>query len=285
MTQAAEALHVTQPTLSSQIRSLERALGEDLFLRTGRSLVLTEVGRRVDEYAEEIFSLGRQLLADVEGRRTGKPVRLEVGLVDAVPKLVAYRLLEPALDSSDSVHVVCREGKLDDLLARLALHRCDVVLSDVQAGPSASVQVFHHLLGECDVTVFGVRGLAERFAGGFPESLDGAPFLLPTEGTAMRRSLDRWFETNGVSPRVTAELEDGALLKAFGQAGRGLFAIPSAISDEVTRQYGVEVVGRLEEVKERFWAITVERRIAHPVVAELSRAARSDLLGGAATSD
>lgn len=276
---AAAELRLAQPTVSGQIRALEEALGEKLFNRTGRSLVLTDTGRIAFRYADEIFTLGRELLDTLRGRPTGKPVSLTVGVADAVPKLIAYRLLEPALHLPEPVHLVCREDRVERLLGELAIHALDVVISDAPVGPHVKVRAFNHPLGECGVTFFGAPRLARGFRRRFPHSLDAAPVLLPTEGSALRRSLDQWFNSLDIRPRVVSEFEDSALLKVFGSKGIGLFPAPSAIEAEIRRQFGVAVVGRTDAVVERFWAITVERRLNNPAVAAISAAARQRLFG------
>lgn len=274
---ACEQLHLAQPTISAQIRSLEESLGAKLFAREGRGLALTDTGRVVYRYADEIFSLGREMRDTLRGRPTGRALRLAVGVADVLPKLVAYRLLEPALRLPEAVQIVCTDGKPDELLGELARHKLDIVLSDAPLGPGAKVRAFNHQLGECGVSVLGSAALAKAHGGAFPESLDGARFLLPTEGTALRRSLDHWFDARGLRPVVAAEFEDSALLKAFGQAGAGLFVVPSVIEVEVCRQYQVEPLGRIEAVRERFYAISVERRLKHPAVVAISEAARREL--------
>ena len=279
VTRAAAELRLAQPTVSTQLRTLEEVLGEKLFARTGRRLVLTDVGRLVFRYADEIFGLGRELLETVKGRPTGQPMRLTVGIADAVPKLIAYRLLRPALAVAEPVRIICREDKPDRLLAELAIHELDLVLSDAPIGPTTKVRAFNHLLGECGVTFFGTPALARTCRRGFPRSLGGAPVLLPTDNTALRRSLDDWFESEGVRPRVVSEFEDSALLMAFGQAGMGIFPAPSAIERQVRSQYGVVVVGRLDAVCERFYAISGERRLKHPAVVAISEAARQRVFG------
>ncbi len=276
---ASAELRLAQPTISGQIRALEDSLGEKLFRRVGRRLVLTEMGHTVFRYADEIFSLGRELLDAVKGRPTGRPIRLLVGVADAVPKLIAHRLLEPALRLPEAIRIVCREDKPERLFAALSVHALDLVLSDAPIGPGINVRAFNHLLGECGVTFFGSARLAAAHRRGFPRSLDGAPVLLPAENTTLRRSLDQWFDAQGVRPVVTSEFEDSALLKVFGQAGVGLFAAPSVIEAEVCRQYGVRVVGRVASVRERFYAISVERRLKHPAVVAISEAARGKLFG------
>jgi LysR family transcriptional activator of nhaA len=274
---ATQVLRLAQPTISAQIRSLEGQLGERLFARQGRGLVLTEAGRTVYRYADEIFGLGRELLDVVKGRPAGRPARFSVGVADVVPKLVAHRLLEPALRLAGSLRLVCREDHAERLLAALALHEVDLVLSDAPIPPSVRVRGFSHLLGECGVVIFGAPKLAAARRRGFPRSLDGAPFLLPVEATSLRRALDSWFEARGMRADVIGEFEDSALLKVFGQAGRGLFAGPAAIEREICAQYGVRVVGRIPEVRERFYAISPERRIRHPAVAAITEAARDRL--------
>jgi len=277
VTKACGVLNLTQPAISAQIRTLERSLGEKLFEKRGRLLALTETGRLVYRYADEIFTIGRELQETLAGRPSGRPARLTVGVVEALPKLVAYRLLEPALRGPDPVHLVLREDRLERLLADLAVHALDIVLSETPIPPSTRVKAFSHLLGECGVTIFGAPQLADAHRRRFPQSLDGAPFLLPTDNTTLRRSLDQWFDRHGAAPRVVAEIEDSAVLKVFGQEGAGLFAAPTAVEREVRRQYGVRVVGRIAEVRERFYAISAERRIRHPAVLALTSAARDEI--------
>lgn len=277
VSKAAAELRLAQPTLSGQIRALEDNLGEKLFQRVGRRLVLTDVGQAVYRYADEIFSLGREMLDMVKGHPAGRPLRLVVGIADALPKLVAHRLIEPALRLPESIRLVCREDQPERLLAELAIHQLDVVLSDAPAPPSVRVKAYNHLLGECGVVFFAAPDLAARFRRGFPRSLDGAPFLLPGENSAMRRALDHWFAANDIRPRIASEFDDSALLKVFGQAGAGVFIAPAAIEEEVRRQFGVRVVGRTDDIRERFYAITVEKRLTNPAVVAISSAAKVDL--------
>lgn len=280
VTRASQQLHVAQPSVSSQLGDLESALGLKLFDRQGRRLVLTEAGRAAYRYADQIFTLGREMQDVLARSAADVPVRLVVGVSQVIPKLVAERLLRPALAVAPEVHLVCREGRLPDLLAELALHRVDVVLADEPADPHVRVRAYSHLLGEGGVTFFGeARFTALR--NGFPKSLDGAPMLLQTEGTAVRRELNQWFDTLGVRPRVVGEFEDSALMKVFGQRGMGVFAAPRVIEAEVVRTCGVEVIGRTEEVRERFYAISLERRLRHPAVVALAASARRDLSGAA----
>ncbi|MFN8641090.1 MAG: transcriptional activator NhaR [Candidatus Binatia bacterium] len=276
---ASAELRLAQPTISGQLRLLEDHVGAKLFHRVGRRLELTDVGRMVYRYADEIFTLGRELTDAIRGRPTGRPLRFAVGVADQLPKLIAYRLMEPALNLPESVRLVCQEDKTDRLLADLAVHALDLVLSDAPLSPTVNVRAFSHLLGECGTTIFGAKPLATRFRRGFPRSLDGAPFLMPTDNTVLRRSLDQWLAQQGLRPRIVSEFEDSALLKAFGERGVGLFAAPTAIEAEIRRQYGVQVVGRVEQVRERFYAISVERRLKHPAVVAISEAAREKLFG------
>lgn len=279
VTKAAEVLRLRQPTVSEQLKNLEESLGEQLFDRSRRRLALTDSGRLVFRYADEIFHLGQELQDTLAGRPSGRPSKLRVGVSDVVPKLVLHRLLEPALRMPEPVQIVCREDKTDRLLAELSVSDLDLVLADVPLGGQARVRAFNHLLGECGVSFFAVPELAKAHRKQFPASLDGAPMLLPTDNTLLRRSLDHWFDAIGVRPRVVAEFEDSALLKQFGQHGEGVFTGPSAIEHEIIDQYGVRVLGRTEHVVERFYAITVERRIKHPAVRAISDAAHESIFG------
>lgn len=275
---ASETLRLAQPTLSGQIRKLEAALGETLFVREGRSLVLTETGELVYRYAEEIFSTGREMMDALRGRPTSRPAKLLVGVADVVPKLIAYRLLHIALTLETPVQLVLNEGKTDDLIAALAQQRYDMVLTDVPLGAQNRVKAYNHPLGSCGVGFFAEPSLARRYRPGFPASLDGAPMLLPTSNTALRHSLDRWFDHVEIRPEIVAEIEDTALMKVFGQHGAGIFAAPIAVRDQVKEAHGVHLVGSTDEVREHFYAITVERRIMHPAVAAIAEAARSGML-------
>ncbi|WP_428266153.1 transcriptional activator NhaR [Haliangium sp.] len=275
--QASKALSLAQPTISGQIRTLEESLGEKLFTRVGRNLVLTDVGHIVYHYADEIFSLGNELLDTLKGRPSGRPLRLCVGISDALPKLISHRLLAPALTLDEPVQVVCKEDKTERLLAELAILGLDLVLADGPIAGTARVTAFNHLLGECEVSFYATAELARGRLRGFPGSLDGAPMLLPTGNTLLRRSLEQWFEAEGVRPNLVGEFEDSALMKVFGQHGAGMFPAPSVIAGEICKQHGVRVVGQTDAVKERFYAITVERRIKNPAVAAISEHAREAL--------
>jgi LysR family transcriptional regulator, transcriptional activator of nhaA len=277
---AAEELRLSQPTISNQLKALEGSLGVKLFERQGRRLVLTALGRTVQRYADEIFRTGRELQAAVKGMPTGQRLRLSVGVADVIPKAVAERLLRPAVEKIPELTLVCREGPLPQLLGALALHELDVVLSDSPAGEAVKVKAFNHLLGECGVGVVAAPALA-GLKRKFPRSLDGAPALLPCAGTSLRRGLDAWFEEQAVRPVVVGEFDDSALLKAFGGRGLGFFAVPTVIEAEVCAQLGLVGLGRIDEVRERYYAITVERRLRHPAVVALADVARQETFAAA----
>lgn len=277
ISRAAEHLRLAQPTVSAQVRQFEHALGETLLERRGRQVAVTEVGRLVFRYADEIFGLGRELQETLKGRPTGRAPRLRVGVANAVPKLIVYRLLRPATEGETPMHVMCHEGQPEELLAQLATHALDVVITDVPAPAYSRVRVFSHLLGESGTSFFAVPALARRVRRGFPESLRHTPLLLPMATTALRRSLDQWFDSLGLSPVIAGEFEDSALLKAFGESGRAVFPAPTAIAREVCQHYGVVIVGETDAVRERYYAHSAERRVTHPGVVALSTAARVDL--------
>jgi len=274
---ASEKLMLAQPTISGQIRELENALGQKLFRRRGRYLALTDAGRMVYRYADGIFALGRELIDTMKGRPAGSPVRFNVGVADVLPKLVAYRLLDPALDLPERVRLVCYESTQPELLARLAIHDLDLILSDSPVSPDHQVRAYSHLLGECGVSLFGTQKLADSYRRRFPRSLDGAPFFLPTSTTVLRRDLDQWFEANEICPVILGEFDDSALLTVFGETGAGVFAAPDVIEKEIRQHYAVQVVGRIASLRVRFFAISVERKVKHPAVVAIAGAAREKL--------
>ncbi len=276
LTRASAELLLTPQTVSTQIRDLEKGLGVELFSREGRRLVLTDIGRVVYRYANEIFNIGREIQDVVRGL-PGRAMYLAVGVADVVPKLIAHHLIEPAIQLKEPVRVICREGRTDRLLSELAIHKLDVVLSDTPIPPAVKIRAYNHLLGESQVTFMASDRLARNCRKGFPESMNGVPILLPTEGTTLRGTLEQWFDRLEIRPMVVGEFEDSALLKAFGQAGVGVFAVPSVIQDEVGRQYGVEPIGVVEGIVERFYAISLERKVRHPAVAAVCIAAKSVL--------
>ena len=262
VSRACEELRLAQPTISGQIRALEGVLGEKLFARSGRHLVMTEMGRVVFRYAEDIFSLGRDLISTVKGHGSGRPLQL----------------LKSALKTAHPTRILCWENKLDHLLAELAIHGLDLVISDTPAPPSIKVQTYNHVMGESGVTFFSTANQAAKYRRAFPKSLSGAPVLLPTPNAMLRRLVDEWLVRRGIHPTVMGEFEDSATLKAFGQTGYGLFPGSSVMEKEICRQYRVQVVGRLDSVKQRFYAITVERRLKHPAVLAIVEAARQEIL-------
>ncbi|MEJ2482242.1 MAG: LysR family transcriptional regulator [Gemmatimonadota bacterium] len=285
ITAAGRFLGVSQPAVSAQVRGLERALGERLLRKSGRTLVLTEMGQLVYRYADEIFSLGRELTETVRGQPSERPLRLTVGMVQALPKMVAWQLVSAALRMETPVRLVVREDQPDVLFGELALHAVDLVLSDAPLPRPLGIRAYDHSLGDCGVSILATSDHAGRYAGGFPASLDAAPLVLPTPNTMHRRSLDRWFDEQGIRPTTVAEIEDSAVLKVFGQEGVGLIAVPTVIETRVCDQYGLAKVGRIESVRERFYAITAERRIVHPAVAAILESARAHLFPADSTPE
>lgn len=277
ISRATKSLHLTQPTISAQLKTLEKTLGARLFVKMGRGLALSETGHLVFRYADEMFRTGRELAEALSRGHGDVPSRLVVGVSDSLPKLTTLKLLQPALAIAPVFRLTCRIDKVDRLVADLAVHALDVVLADSPASPSLPVRVFNHLLGECGVTVFATAGVAEKFRRKFPASLNDAPFVLQTENTAIRRSFDAWCIANDIRPHIVCESEDAALLQVFGQEGMGLFLAPTVVEARIRKHYGVRVVGRLPTVTEKFYAISVERRLAHPGVVALSVAARTRL--------
>ncbi len=273
--QASKELHLSQPTISAQVKLLEQSLGTKLLQREGRRLVLTEAGRMVYRYADEIFLLGKELQLALDGKAVGRRLRFTVGIAEVIPKLIAERLLQPAFAAVANLQVECREGPLEQLMTQLKLHELDVVLSELPAS-GGSVRAFSHSLGETGISFVAPAKLA-HLKRGFPDSLDDAPVLLPSSASVVRRALDAWFDGKGIRPRVIAEFDDSALLKVFGQRGLGFFVAPTAIEHEVCRQYDVTVIGRTEEIQERFFAISVERHLKHPAVLAIAETAREKL--------
>lgn len=276
---ACEELRLAQPTISAQLRALEESLGEKLFSRQGRKLVLTDSGQVVYRYADEIFALGRELTDVLKGRPRNRPVRLIVGVSDLIPKLIAYRILEPALAMKGGVQIECYEDTAEKLLLSLSAHEFDLVLTDAPAYSVARVKVFNHLLGSSGVALFAAPPLARFYRKKFPASLTGAPFLLPMKNSTLRQILDQWFETHSVRPRIVGEFQDTALLTAFGQAGNGVFAAPLAIEREVRTRYRVAKIGHLDTRLMEYYAISAERKITHPAATIIAEVAKNRLFG------
>ncbi len=272
VTRAARRLGVAVQTISVQIARLEQSLGKALLVPQGRRLVPTEAGRLALAYADQIFQLGERMDAALRETDAANTLRLAVGISDALPKLIAYRLMEAVFHLPQQVRLVCREGEFDTLLAELALHRLDVVLTDRPAPHGGNLKVFSHALGDFEITLFGAPALARRYRKQFPHSLGGAPMLLPIRGNALRGQIERWLETHDVAPLVIGEFEDSALLTTFGRAGIGLFPAPSVLGADIAAQLGAEPVGVLDEVREQYYAISNERRIRHPAVEAIRKA-------------
>ena len=276
---ASESLHLTPQTISGQLKLLDEAVGQPLFNRVGRRLVLSDMGRVVYEYADEIFSVGAELANVVRGDHMSGPSSLSVGIVSSMPKLIAERIVAPALMADQPIRVRCHEASLEKLLSELAVHKLDIVLSDQPVPDGLGLKAYNHRLGESGMSFFAQRKYTRRYKSKFPDSLNGAPMLLPSQDSALRRRLDDWFETHELSPRIVAEFDDSALLKAFGEAGAGVFAAPTVIEEEICRMYRMAVIGQTDDIKERFYAISAERRLKHRSVVHITDTARTDLFG------
>jgi len=274
---ASQSLHLTPQTISGQLKLLDEAVGQALFNRVGRRLVLSDMGKVVFEYADEIFAVGAELASVVRGNHASGPKSLAVGIVNSMPKLIAERIIAPALTAEEPIRVRCHEASLEQLLSELAVHKLDLVLSDQPVPDGLNLKAYNHRLGTSGLSFFVQRRQARRYRGRFPDSLSEAPMLLPSPNSALRRRLDDWFESRQLSPRIVGEFDDSALLKAFGEAGAGVFAGPSVIEDEICRMYRTSVIGQTDEIRERFYAISPERRLKHTAVVLVTDIARSDL--------
>ena len=274
---ACEQLRLAPPTISAQLRTLEENLGEKLLTRSARGVQPTEVGQIVYRYADDIFSLGREMLDTVKGRPTGQPLQVVIGIADVVPKEISHALIEPALKLREPVRITCREDNQEHLLAQLAIQELDVVLSDTPIGPPAKIRAYNHLLGECGMTFFATPELRKRYRGRFPKVLQDAPVLLPADNTTVRWALDQWFEAQQIRPAVVGEFEDFALLRQFGETGAGIFAGPAVLEERFRKQGNLRLIGRAEAVRNRFFAISVERKLKHPAVLAICETARHQL--------
>jgi LysR family transcriptional activator of nhaA len=277
VSKAAEKLHLSQPTVSAQVRMLEKALGQKLFIKKGRTQLLSDVGRTVYRYAEEIFGLGREMMETLDGRSPGRAMPLTVGIANAVPKLVAHRLLRPAITQPDPVRLVCWEDDPEQLIAKLGTYTLDVVIANAPAPAYLPIKVFNHLLGESDIAFFAPTPVAQRLRRHFPESLGKAPLLMPTTNSPLRHALEDWFETREITPHIVGEFEDSALMKVFGQAAACVYPAPAAIAEDVARFYGGRIVGRADPVRERYYVISAERRLRHPGVLAMTDVAREEI--------
>jgi LysR family transcriptional regulator, transcriptional activator of nhaA len=267
---ASESLRLAPPTISEQIRGLEESLGVKLFEKQGRGLVLTDAGRVAYEYAEEIFTRGRELSEVLAGGKTGRMARFTIGIADVVPKLIAYRLILPALKLPVPIKLVCREGDPDKLIAQLVIHEVDLVISDAPLNPSTRIKAFTHMLGQSGLSFFAHPKLAKRLKTRFPKCLDGLPFLMPADNTDLRRSLEHWLDVRGVRPMVVGEFEDSALAAVFSEAAVGAFAAPTPTESQVKRQYGLTVLGRARDIVASYYAISLDRKLKHPAVIAIS---------------
>jgi LysR family transcriptional activator of nhaA len=275
ITRASVELRLAHPTISGQIHQLEEVLGEKLFVRSGRNLALTDSGRIAFRYADEIFALGKEFQDTLKGRTTGLPLRLVVGVSDVIAKSIVHRILEPAFELQDKVRIICREARsADAFMGDLAVHAIDVVLADAPAGPGTPVRTFSHPLGECGSSFFAGSQLARRCRVQFPRSLDGAPVILPGSDSTFRRALDEWFRSRDVHPEIVAELDDLALASVLAEKGLGVLAAPDVIAKELRQRYGLQLVGRAKDIRQRFFAISVERKIKNPAVAAICEVAR-----------
>jgi LysR family transcriptional activator of nhaA len=274
---AAESLYITPQTISGQISDLEKQLGKKLFRREGRNLVMTETGQLVFSYADEMFRLGNELQDVLAGHTPGTSITLKVGIAMVVPKLLTYRVLEPVLHMPEQVRLICNEAPLVDLLADLSVHKLDVVLADSPVSPTLNIRAYNHELGHSGISFFSTPDKAESLRENFPQSMDGEKILMPSHGSHLRRSLETWFQKKDINPLVVAEFEDRALMKAFGEAGSGIFTSPAAMKDDVLQKYGVEVIGETDEISERFFLISAERHIKNPAVSRITETARSSL--------
>lgn len=277
ISRAARKLYLAQPTISTQLRSLEQALGEKLLEKQGRQVVPTAIGRLVAQYAEEIFSLGREMKEVVQGLPGRGALVLTAGISESIPKTVAFQLLQPLMGEPDPVRLVCREGSTDHLFADLAARSLDVLLTDAPLSPGSSLKAYAHKLGESGISFFASAPIAENCRSAFPECLQEHPLLLPDEGTSLRRNLEHWLEEHRLHVRVAGEFQDSGLMKIFGHRGAGIFAAPSYVEREIQEQYRVQVIGRSAEIRESFYVISPERRVKHPAVAKLLAHARRSL--------
>lgn len=276
---ASEQLHLTPQSISGQISEFEENLDIKLFRRAGRGLELTERGERMLGYAEQIFTLGNELLDSIHEDAKPQSIPFRIGIADSVPKMVAYQLIEPVLSNHEHVKLICREGRLANLLGELAVHRLDMVIADRPVPDNLNVRSYDHFLGESGISVFAAQSLLDKANGEFPDMLDAQPFLLPGAEVVLHARLARWFDAERLRPRIIGEFDDNALLMAFGQAGAGYFAAPTAIENYIARQYGVKIIGRIDAVREQIYAITNERTLTHPIISAICRFAQHDIFG------
>ena len=274
---ASKLLFLTPQTISGQLSLLEEQLGISLFQRVGRNLQLTQAGKIVQSYANDIFSLGDELHEVLKNKSGSIRVQLKAGIANSIPKAIAYHLLEPALHLDEPMRLICREDNLTILLTELAAHKLDIVISDRPLPETLSVKCFNHHLGKSGITFFATEALMKQKRGDFPECLDNMPILLPGATSFIKSKLQHWFKSKNIYPHIVAEFDDGALMKAFGKNGAGVFVAPTVTAHEVKESYGVCILGETEEVMESFYAISVERKIKHQGVVAILNAAREHL--------
>jgi len=274
ISRACEELRLAQPTISGQLKALEDSLGEPLFERKGRGLRLTEVGKTVFAYADKIFSLGQELQEVVRGLPKIRP--LNIGIADVLPKHLAYKLLEPVRNQPEPFKLICREGRPDRLFADLALHNLDLILTDTPIDSNFRIKAFSHLLGESSLSFFGSSKLALKYRRGFPKSLDGAPMLIPTDESGIRHLLDQWFQAENLAPLVVGEFSDTALLQIFGDAGDGMFPAPTVLEAQLKEQFGVQLIGEAEKLKQKFYLISAEKKVKHPAIVAIIEGAKKN---------
>ncbi len=278
ISKAAQQLHLTAHAISGQINEFEQTLGVELFKKRGRNLELSDAGRRIFAYADEIFSTGDELLEVLREQILSRRRSLRVGVADAVPKIIAYHLLEPALKMEQAIRLNCREGRLDVLLAELALHKLDAVIADRAISQTSNFKLYPHLLGKCSLSVFASPTLAQQLGTDFPACLKQAPVLIPGEDSAVQSKILQWLAQQQLQVSIVGEFDDGALMKAFGRAGIGCFFAPSAMQEQICQQYQVQPLGEIASISEEFYLITSERRLQDPAIVAISEAARQELL-------
>ena len=274
---ASALLHITPQTISGQIKSLESSVGSPLFNRSGRGLILSETGHLLWPYVNEIFLLGEGLARKVKSRSLQPASQINVGLVNSIPKLIAFRILSTSFETNHNIKLVTQEGTLDKLLTDLALHKLDIVLSDRPHTPGINIKAYNHLLGTSNIAFYAKKSLTNKYSKNFPSSLDKAPMLLPSQSNPLRRDLEDWFENNEISPNIIAEIDDSALLKVFGESGLGIFPAPEAMTDNILKMYGAKIIGTVEEINESYYAISPERKLKHPSVVQITKFARNSI--------
>lgn len=274
---AGEKLHITPQTISGQLSLLEQSIGNALFEKDGRGLKMTETGRLVKRYADEIFDLGRELNDVLRGSPAIGPAEFIVSAASALPKTIVQKIIQPGLKIDQDISLTSREGPVEDILADLAIHKVDMVLSDIPLTGALSIKAFNHKLGESGLTFFAATHLAKQYIDNFPQSLNLAPMLMPTPQYAIRQQVDNWLSERQIYPIVRGQFDDSALMKSFGQSGLGIFFMPSIIADEVCKNFDVEIIGQLDEITQKFYAISAERKVRHPAVAAICDNARHNL--------